>query len=203
MTAAVTVDDLFAVLERSHGVWDAPDGLGDPVDILDHSLQCANVLAAYAPDDPELQVAGLVHDLGHVVTPEHWAEHGETGAAYVRELLGRRVARLTELHVPAKRYLVMTDATYAASLSDGSALSLEVQGGGLSEAELAELAADPGSGRRADAAPGRRGREGHRGRGSGPGSVAARRRAGRREPPALTGVGNRPAPELGAERAAA
>ena len=143
VSAAATVDELFAVLERSHGVWDAPDGLGDPVDILDHSLQCANVLAAYAPEDPELQVAGLVHDLGHVVTPEHWAEHGVTGAAYVRELLGPRVARLTELHVPAKRYLVMTDPTYAASLSAGSALSLEVLGGGLSAAEVAELAADP------------------------------------------------------------
>ena len=53
------------------------------------------------------------------------------------------MARLTVLHVPAKRYLVATDAEYAAELSDGSALSLEFQGGVMTPAEAAEFAADP------------------------------------------------------------
>ena len=58
------------------------------------------------------------------------------------------MARLTVLHVPAKRYLVTTDAEYAAELSDGSALSLEFQGGAMTAAEAAEFAADPARSRR-------------------------------------------------------
>ena len=34
------------------------------------------------------------------------------GAETVRRLLGERVAGLVEAHVPAKRYLVTTDASY-------------------------------------------------------------------------------------------
>ena len=88
-------------------------------------------------------MAGLVHDLGHVLGDFHTVDHGEVGAAWVEPVLGTHVARLTELHVPAKRYLVATDADYAAELSDGSALSLEFQGGVMTEAEAAEFAADP------------------------------------------------------------
>jgi predicted HD phosphohydrolase len=140
---AESIDDLCDLLAACTGRFDSLGPDGDPIDILAHSLQCADVLARVAPDDPELQIAGLVHDLGHVVAPRGSEAHGRTGAAYVRPLLGDRVARLTELHVPAKRYLVATDPAYSAALSDGSTRSLALQGGALPAVERAELERDP------------------------------------------------------------
>jgi predicted HD phosphohydrolase len=143
LTPATSVDEIIERLAASDGVFDSLGEFGDPIDILAHSLQCAHELEAAAPDDRELQVAGLVHDVGHVLGDFHTVDHGEVGAAWVEPLLGTRVARLTVLHVPAKRYLVTTDADYAAALSDGSALSLEFQGGAMTAAEAADFAADP------------------------------------------------------------
>jgi predicted HD phosphohydrolase len=143
ITPAASIDEILARLAASDGVFDSLGEFGDPIDILAHSLQCAYELERIAPDDRELQVAGLVHDVGHVLGDFHTVDHGEVGAAWVEPLLGTRVARLTMLHVPAKRYLVATDADYAAGLSDGSALSLEFQGGCMTDAEAADFAADP------------------------------------------------------------
>ena len=83
--------------------------------------------------------------------------HGEIGAAYVRTLLGDRVAQLTALHVPAKRYLVATDPGYARRLSDGSTVSLAMQGGTMSTEEVTVFeanrhGADAANLRRADEA---------------------------------------------------
>ncbi|MGZ6997712.1 MAG: inositol oxygenase family protein [Acidimicrobiia bacterium] len=138
--------DLAEIVERlatCDGVFDSLGPDGDPVDILAHSLQCAFELERAAPDDPELQVAGLVHDLGHVLDGFHAVDHGEVGAAYVAPLLGERVARLVALHVPAKRYLVTTDTAYGTVLSDGSTRSLVLQGGAMTGAELARYESDP------------------------------------------------------------
>jgi predicted HD phosphohydrolase len=136
-------------------VFDSLGPDGDPVDVLDHGLQCAHELAAVAPDDAELQVAGLVHDLGHALDGRHALDHGEVGARHVGPLLGARVARLVALHVPAKRYLVAVDAAYAIGLSGGSTRSLELQGGPMTPGEVAAFGADPHAGdaatlRRAD-----------------------------------------------------
>ena len=133
-------------LRNCDGVFDSLGPDGDPIDILQHGLQCAHVLAQREPDDVELQVAGLVHDLGHVAVPDDPTApvaHGEIGAAYVRTLLGDRVAQLTALHVPAKRYLVATDPAYARRLSDGSTVSLAMQGGTMSKEEVEAFEANP------------------------------------------------------------
>ncbi|WP_234367287.1 hypothetical protein [Streptomyces pluripotens] len=61
------------------------------------------------PDDEELQVAGLVHDIGHRLQPGDEAAHGEHAAAAVATLLGQRVAHRVTLHIPAKRYLAAPD----------------------------------------------------------------------------------------------
>ena len=153
---AHTVDELVEFLRHCDGVFDSLGPDGDPIDILEHGLQCAHVLAQRAPGDTELQVAGLVHDLGHVVVPNDPTApvaHGEIGAAYVRTLLGDRVARLTALHVPAKRYLVVTDPAYGRRLSDGSTVSLAMQGGAMTTEEVREFEANPNG---ADAASLRR-----------------------------------------------
>jgi predicted HD phosphohydrolase len=149
--AARSVDELFDLLADCDGAFDSiparaaghsgPDG--DAIDILSHELQCADLLARASPDDLELHVAGLVHDVGHVLAPGRAAQHGDLGAAFVRPVLGERAARLTALHVPAKRYLVTTQRSYESQLSEGSTISLELQGGRLTDDERAALEADP------------------------------------------------------------
>ncbi|MFF7129877.1 HD domain-containing protein [Streptomyces sp. NPDC008240] len=104
-----TVDALMALLADRADVWDTPDRSGDPVDILDHGRQVAAVLAERHPEDEELQVAGLVHDIGHHLVPGDEAGHGAHAATAVEGLLGPRVARLVALHIPAKRYLAAAD----------------------------------------------------------------------------------------------
>jgi predicted HD phosphohydrolase len=112
-------------------------GLSD----LDHGLQCAHELARRHPSDRELQLAGLVHDIGHHYGPDE--HHGVLGAQRVRALFGERVAALVEGHVPAKRYLVTTDATYRSRLSTESTRTLEVQGGVLSPQEIESFLSGP------------------------------------------------------------
>jgi predicted HD phosphohydrolase len=134
----VTFDELFALLGR--GTEHADEEL---VDLLDHSLQCAALLAERHPGDRELQIAGLVHDIGTILHPDDPAQHASTGAAAVAPLLGHRVARLVSWHADAKRYLVTTDAGYRQRLSARSIVTLEAQGGAMSETEVAALAAAP------------------------------------------------------------
>ena len=138
-----TVDDLMNLLADCEDAWDMPDRSGDPVDILDHDRQCAELLRRDFPDDEELQVAGLVHDIGHLLRPGDDAGHGRHGADAVRGLLGERVARLVELHVVAKRYLVATDAVHAERLSASSRRTLVAQGGALSEDQIRAFRGDP------------------------------------------------------------
>lgn len=137
----MTVDELMEILVRCEDAWDTPDRSGDPVALLDHGLQVAAVLREWHPDDVELQVAGLVHDIGHLLDPGDEAGHATNAARAVRELLGERVAALVELHVPAKRYLATVEPQRA--LSPESARTLELQGGLMSPAEVAAFEASP------------------------------------------------------------
>ncbi|GAA1611554.1 HD domain-containing protein [Nocardia ninae] len=138
-----TVDELMVLLANGADVWDMPDRSGDPVDILDHDRQCAELLRQRYPLDEELQVAGLVHDIGHQLVPGDDAGHGRHGADAIRALLGDRVARLVELHVVAKRYLAATDSAHTARLSPSSQRTLLAQGGPMNAAEIAAFRADP------------------------------------------------------------
>jgi predicted HD phosphohydrolase len=131
----MTVDELLALLEQCAGFYDSLGDDGDPIPILDHGLQCATLLARKRPDDLELHVAGLIHDVGHRIAPGESEAHGVIAADAVRSLLGERVAALVELHVPAKRYLVTTDDSYLAGLSTGSTASLLRQGSLMSDSE--------------------------------------------------------------------
>jgi predicted HD phosphohydrolase len=131
------VDALFDALEASR---DADDEGG--LSILEHSLQCGALLRTSHPEDPELQVAGLVHDLGWLErSPGGWtlrldAAHDVDGRELVRDLLGDRVASLVGGHVAAKRFLLATDTGYAALLSARSELTLEFQGGVMHADEI-------------------------------------------------------------------
>jgi predicted HD phosphohydrolase len=141
-----SVDELFGALDASRSA-DDEGGLS----ILEHCLQCAALLAAARPDDVELQVAGLVHDLGWLErTPGGWtlrfdAAHDGEGRGLVEGLLGPRVGRLVGGHVAAKRFLLATDPTYRALLSARSETTLEFQGGVMAPDEVEEFAARPES----------------------------------------------------------
>ena len=166
MSAAfVSVDDLFTALDASRDA-DEEGGLS----ILDHCLQCADLLQRGHPDDVELQVAGLVHDLGWLEREAgRWAlrldaAHDAEGRHLVGPLLGARVADLVGGHVAAKRYLLATDPAYRGLLSARSETTLQFQGGVMTTAEADEFVAIPYSGdlvalRRADDSAKVRGKE--------------------------------------------
>ncbi len=140
-----TVDELFGALAASR---DADDEGG--LSILDHSLQCAALLRIARPLDVELQVAGLVHDLGWLERcATGWAlrldaAHDVDGRILVERLLGSRVASLVGGHVAAKRYLLATDPRYRAVLSVRSETTLGFQGGVMTTEEADRFAASPG-----------------------------------------------------------
>jgi predicted HD phosphohydrolase len=122
---------------------------GEPVDQLEHALQCAS-LARCAGAARELIVAALLHDIARAPAVaripydglrEH---HGQVAARWLEPRVGARIARLAEAHVPAKRYLVATDPGYRAQLSEVSTRTLEAQGGAMTEDEIAEFCSTPG-----------------------------------------------------------
>jgi predicted HD phosphohydrolase len=131
-----TLADLVAVLERA-GAAEEPDEEVAGLTILHHGLQCAALLAASDPDDLELQVAGLVHDVGHVLAPGRADAHAAVGAAAAAPVFGARVAALIGGHVAAKRYLVSVDDSYRGELSAGSLRTLAVQGDAMGAPEVA------------------------------------------------------------------
>jgi predicted HD phosphohydrolase len=138
MPPIASVADLLALLARGSGVRDEPE-----LDGLAHALQCGALLRAERPDDPELGVAGLVHDIADIAYPDDHTAHDRRGAELVGALLGARVAHLVGAHVIAKRYLVATDPAYRGRLSLRSAETLAAQGDVLTGADLDALAADP------------------------------------------------------------
>jgi predicted HD phosphohydrolase len=137
MESIASVPELIEMLARGAAVRDEPE-----LDGLAHALQCAAILRAEHPEDAELAVAGLVHDISDIAHPDDHTDHDRRGAQLVEPLLGPRVARLVGAHVLAKRYLVTTDPAYRSRLSARSIETLAAQGDALADAELARLAAD-------------------------------------------------------------
>ncbi len=101
---------------------------------LDHALQFAWNLWQTHPNDTELVIAGLVHDIGHQLGADD--EHGLARSGR-RPTRSRRPCRRTRSWPhPAKRYLVATDPTYAEQLSPLSVVSLAHQGGAAISEEI-------------------------------------------------------------------
>jgi len=112
---------------------------GECVSIAEHGLQAAHFArAAGAP--PALIVAALLHDVGHLIgnAPDELAEwtedaaHERVGGRWLAERFPAEVFEPVRLHVPAKRYLLATDAHYFAKLSPASVVTLKLQGGPMS-----------------------------------------------------------------------
>ena len=140
--AGLDVDQILDLLAAGAHVPLLP---GAVVTQLDHALQTAALLAQRYPGDEELAVAGLVHDIGHLLPGSSDDTHADEAARAVAPALGERVARLVGLHVEAKRYLVAVEPAYGALLRADSVASLAHQGGALSGAEAEAFAARPGA----------------------------------------------------------
>lgn len=136
------VDAIIALLRRTGSLEEPNEDIGG-LTILHHGLQCAAHLRDAHPEDSELQLAGLLHDVGHALAPGDDEGHGAVGAAFVRPVLGQRVADLIEAHVPAKRYLVTVDESYRGRLSTGSVRTLASQGATMTAAEVAAFRSSP------------------------------------------------------------
>ncbi len=141
---AGAVEDIVELLRAGTG-FDLTVEDGPHHDLLDHSLQTAQALLECRPQDIELQLAGLVHDIGHLLPPRRDEVHAEVAAEFIRPVLGGRIAGLVRLHVPAKRYLVTSDPGYRAELDEGSIISLERQGGNMSGPEIRNFVGHPQS----------------------------------------------------------
>ncbi|AMS31200.1 MAG: HD domain-containing protein [Betaproteobacteria bacterium] len=113
----------------------------EPVTLMHHSMQCAQLAQAAGADDALIVAAGL-HDIGHMVVlaegrryTDGGDNHEHIGAEFLSPFLTSAVVETVRLHVEAKRYLVANDAAYEALLSQGSIDSLKRQGGPMTEAE--------------------------------------------------------------------
>ncbi len=117
---------------------------GEAVSMTEHALQAANAGRVQGAP-PELIVAALLHDVGHLVedVPDDiaaWtvdAKHEELGSRWLASWFGPEVCEPVRLHVPAKRYLCAVDPNYFAQLSSASVRTLELQGGPMSVDEVA------------------------------------------------------------------
>lgn len=110
--------------------------------VLDHSLQTADLLRQAFPDDVELQLAGLLHDIDSVMSC-HPSKHGVAGAEFLAPVFSPDIVGLVRLHVRAKRYLLAVDPEYRARSSAESEAMLRVQGLPLSPEQIAAFENEP------------------------------------------------------------
>ena len=123
---------------------------GEPVSVTEHALQAAH-FAQLEQAPRRLVVAALLHDIGHLVddVPDdiaEWTEdarHEQVGSHWLARRFGPEISEPVRLHVPAKRYLCATREAYLQQLSPSSVLTLKLQGGPMSSAEVARFEAEP------------------------------------------------------------
>lgn len=116
-----------------------------------HALQAA-YLALTAGLSESMVVAALLHDIGHMVHSlgEHPASQGVDdhheilGADWLEPWFGQEVTEPIRLHVQAKRYLCSVEPGYFESLTSDSVESLALQGGRMSDTEVAAFRMTPG-----------------------------------------------------------
>jgi phosphonate degradation associated HDIG domain protein len=145
--SAATVVAFIADIFQRRG---ADSYLGEEVTMSEHMLQAAQ-LAEQAGADDRVVAAALLHDIGHYCSefPADAQDHGidnrhnEAGAAVLAPFFPALVIDCVRHHVPAKRYLCASDPGYFARLSPASVLTLKLQGGPMSAAEVAAFRRSP------------------------------------------------------------
>jgi phosphonate degradation associated HDIG domain protein len=139
-------DDIFAIFDsRGSAAY-----FGESVSTTEHCLQTAH-FAQEEHASASLVLAALLHDVGHLVAPTpddiaDWmddAHHERIGGGWLSRKFSREVSEPVRLHVPAKRYLIATRPEYFARLSPASVLTLKLQGGAMTAAEIAAFETEP------------------------------------------------------------
>lgn len=147
-TDRLTPDTIVAFLGEIFERRGSEEYLGEPVTMGEHMLQGAT-LAERGGMDEEIVVAALLHDIGHFTSEFGMFSiddtedklHEEAGAAVLERFFPTLVIDCVRHHVAAKRYLCATKPEYYDRLSDASIHSLNLQGGPMSAAEVAEFEA--------------------------------------------------------------
>lgn len=128
--ADTLIDLLAATAEESYG---------ERVTMLDHALQSAALARAHGEGD-EMVLACLLHDIGHVLDDAgEWGlpGHADVGARALQPFLSPAIVEPIRHHVSAKRYRVAVEPDYHDHLSLASQMSLQEQGGPLTDDEAA------------------------------------------------------------------
>jgi phosphonate degradation associated HDIG domain protein len=141
-----SIDEVFELLAAGGG----EAYFGEPVTVLEHSLQAAWFVQRKNAE-ASLVVAALLHDVGHLL---HDAgedagargvdtHHEDLGVEALMDRLPDAVLDPIKLHVAAKRYLCFAQPRYLAALSPASVESLALQGGPMSADEAEAFLAWP------------------------------------------------------------
>jgi predicted HD phosphohydrolase len=113
----------------------------------EHALQTAALAEADGADDAVV-AAALLHDVGRLLLHGEVSAgdraHDRLGEQFLAPRFGLAVSGPVGLHVAAKRYLCAVEPPYADALSPVSVRSLAVQGGPMSDEEVAGFEARPG-----------------------------------------------------------
>ena len=145
MTPDEIIDQVFRIYrERGHRHY------GEDVTETQHALQCAT-FARDNGEDPSLVAACLLHDFGHlahdlgedIADRGVDARHEDLGADVLKKWFSTEIVEPVRMHVAAKRYLCARQTGYFEGLSEASRLSLELQGGPMTEAEMKAFETSP------------------------------------------------------------
>ena len=138
---ALEITDEIMSLYQEHG---GAEYAGEKVSQLEHMAQAAQLAEAQGYDE-EVVLAAFLHDIGHISEAAKGEnemdgfgikDHEELGAEFLREKgFSKKITRLVESHVEAKRYLTFKDPAYYANLSEASKRTLEYQGGPMTKEE--------------------------------------------------------------------
>lgn len=140
LNAGNIVEFIASIFDRRGG----EEYLGEAVTMAEHMLQGATI-AELNDQSEEVIVGALLHDIGHFTsefgtfTMQDTEDrlHEEAGAAVLAPYFPPVITDCVRHHVAAKRYLCATQPEYFDQLSDASVHSLKLQGGPMSDEEVA------------------------------------------------------------------
>lgn len=123
---------------------------GEHVSELEHALQTAEFARKFGESDAVV-LSCLLHDYGHmlhdlgedIARKGIDAKHEEIGAALLKDMFPEEILEPIRQHVAAKRYFCWKNSAHAEGLSESSRLSLQLQGGAMTESEAKSFETNP------------------------------------------------------------
>lgn len=146
LSPANIVDFIGGIFDRRGG----EEYLGEPVTMAEHMLQGATI-AEQSGQPEEIIVGALLHDIGHFTSEfgtfsmddTEDRHHEDAGAEVLERFFPSVITDCVRYHVAAKRYLCATKPAYFDRLSEASVHSLMLQGGPMSDEEIAAFEKNP------------------------------------------------------------